>query len=122
MHKTKKGSKVLAGALGTIVAIFGAGTGNYANAQTLINGTYSGPEESFVVMNGTLSKCYLPGPDYGSCRGIVAKQVGSNAIHVTCIKGGGRRDYCAMSALKCKGKLPPGKDGFSARCTRDGWQ
>ena len=87
-----------------------------ANAGSLIDGEYSGPEESFVVTNGRLLKCYIPGPNYGSCSNdmVTATQVGPNTIRV--------KSSWGMNALKCKGALPAGKDGFKAKCTAQGWQ
>ena len=90
--------------------------GQRANAGSLIDGKYFGPEESFVVQNGRLVKCFIPGPDYGSCSkgNITATQAGPDAIRV--------KSSWGMNALKCKGALPAGKDAFRARCTAQGWQ
>ena len=87
-----------------------------ANAGSLIDGKYAGPEESFVIKKGRLVKCYIPGPNYGSCShgNITATQVGPNAIRVKSSSG--------MDALKCKGALPAGKDAFRAKCTTNGWR
>lgn len=88
-----------------------------SKAGALNDGKYFGPEESFVVINGRLSKCYINGsPNYGSCaqENITATQVGPNAIRV--------RSSWGMNTLKCKGPLPAGKDAFHSTCTPTGWK
>ena len=87
-----------------------------ANAGSLIDGEYRGPEESFIVKNAKLVKCFIPGPNYGSCShgSITATQAGPNAIRV--------KSSWGMDALKCKGALPVGKNAFRAECTPQGWR
>lgn len=90
--------------------------GQGANAGGLIDGEYLGQEESFIVKNGRLVKCFIPGPDYGSCSkgNITATQAGPNTIRV--------KSSWGLNALKCKGALPVGKDAFRAKCTAQGWK
>lgn len=104
-------STAIAITLGATIAI-----GEPSKADSLIDGKYFGPEESFVVQNGKLSKCFIPGPGYGSCSNgnITATQAGPNAIRV--------KSSWGMNSLKCKGALPAGKNAFRATCTPTGWK
>lgn len=97
------------------VAIIGtAFLGQVANAGSLIDGSYIGPEEEIVVRGGKLYKCFVNGVANGPCKKISATQVGKNAIRMVSTRGD---DY-----LLCKDPLPPGTNAIFARCTPNGWK
>lgn len=86
------------------------------NAQELPDGTYIDWEESYTVVNGSLSRCEETGKQSDSCAGYKARYASPYAINL--YNGRMWKVVCNAAYKKVRGMGPPGSGG---NCTINGW-
>ena len=104
-----------------IFFLIGSSLPNAFAQVMLVDGQYSGYEESAQVRNGKLFRCNFPGSSspYGSCIGLKPVQLNEYVLSVR-VPG-----YDANSqVILCRDDAPGAfsSNHRSARCTKNGWQ